>query len=366
MNILNVTTITEWRGGDKQMYTIFKLLENTPNIKQFILCPDKSVLAKMCKEDNSAYYTYTKNKLKLINATRSIIKICKKEHIDVIHLHDSSALNAAILALPFIPKSVKLVFSRKRDNPIKDKYLNRKKYTHPRIVKIVSVSKAVEAIFYNVIQDRERLVTIYDAIDVNKYASKTNKHLLHNEFNLDADTKIIGNIAGLTKQKDIYTFVDTAKQILTEKPESLKLKFIVIGAGEEKEGLEAYTKELGVENDIIFAGFRTNAEELLPEFDVFLMTSISEGLPLTIYEAFASRIPVVSTDAGGIREVLVTGKTGILAAIKDTETLTNGVLKILNDSAYADMLRENAYQLVKNGHDLDVIKKNYIAFYTSL
>lgn len=366
MNILNVTTITEWRGGDKQMYTIYKLLENTPGIQQFILCPEKSVLAKMCKEDNSAYYTYTKNKLKLINATRAIINICKKESIDVIHLHDSSSLNAAILALPFIPNTVKLVFSRKRDNPIKDKFLNRKKYTHPRIVKVISVSKAVEAIFYNVFKDRDRLLTIYDAIDVSKYASANNKNLLHKEFNLDADVKIVGNIAGLTKQKDIYTFADTAKKILETKPTGLKLKFIVIGTGEEKEGLEAYTKELGLEKELLFAGFRTNTEDLLPEFDVFLMTSISEGLPLTIYEAFAGRIPVVSTDAGGIREVLETGKTGILADIKDTNTLAKGVLKILGDKDFADAVRENAYQLVKKGHDLDVLKQNYIAFYKSL
>lgn len=366
MNILNVTTITEWRGGDKQMYTIYKLLENNPDIKQFILCPEKSVLAKMCKEDNSAYFTYTKNKLKLVNATRAIVNICKKEKINVIHLHDSSSLNAAILALPFISKSVKLVFSRKRDNPIKDKFLNRKKYTHPRIVKIVSVSKAVEAIFYNVVKDRSRLLTIYDAIDVNKYASKTNKQLLHTEYNLNANVKIIGNIAGLTKQKDIFTFVDTAKKIIDTKPDELRLKFIAIGAGEDKEELDTYTKELGLENDILFAGFRNNADELLPEFDVFLMTSISEGLPLTIYEAFASRIPVVSTDAGGIREVLVTGKTGILADIKDSDALAKGVLKIIKDHDFADMLRENAYQLVKNRHDLDVIKQNYIAFYKSL
>jgi glycosyltransferase involved in cell wall biosynthesis len=366
MNILNVTTITEWRGGDKQMYTIYKLLENTTGIRQFILCPEKSELAKMCKEDNSAYFTYNKNKLKLINATRAIVKICKKEHIDVIHLHDSSSLNAALMALPFIANTVKLVFSRKRDNPIKNKFLNRLKYTHPRIVKIISVSKAVEAIFYKVMPNRDRLLTIYDAIDVSRYADASNKFILHKEFNIDSETALIGNIAGLTRQKDIYTFIDTAKKVLQIKPGELKVKFIVIGTGEEKDNLIAYTKSLGLEQEVLFGGFRSNTEELLPEFDVFLMTSISEGLPLTIYEAFAGRIPVVSTDAGGIREVLETGKTGILANVKDINALAAGVLKILEDTTYANMIKENAYQLVKKGHDLDVLKQNYISFYKSL
>lgn len=366
MNILNVTTITEWRGGDKQMYTIYKLLKNTPGINQFILCPETSELAKMCKEDNSAYFTYNKNKLKLINATCAIVNICKKKRIDVIHLHDSSSLNAALLALPFISDDVKLVFSRKRDNPIRDKFLNRKKYTHNRIVKIISVSKAVEAIFYKIMPAGERLVTIYDAIDVHKFASATNKHLLHKEYNLDTNVKIVGNIAGLTGQKDIITFVDTAKIVLESKPPELKIIFIVIGTGEEKENLIAYTKKLGMENEVIFAGFRNNPEDLLPEFDVFLMTSVSEGLPLTIYEAFAGMIPVVSTNAGGIGEVLEDGKTGILTDIKDTSALAKGVLKVLGDSDFTMNIKQNAFKVVKKGHDLEVLKQNYISFYKSL
>lgn len=366
MRILNVTTITEWRGGDKQMYTIFNLLQGEPGIQQFILCPEKSVLAKMCKEDNAAYFTYNKNKHKLINATRRIVQVCKQENIDIIHVHDSSALNAALLALNFLPKTVKVVLSRKRNNPIKERFLNIYKYSHSRIVNIISVSKAVEAIFENIIIDKERLLTIYDAIDVAEFSATESKNLLHKEYDIPEGNLIVGNIAGLTGQKDIITFIDTAAEIKKQKPADVAITFVIIGDGPLKESLISYAESKGLEKDIIFTGFKNNVKELLPEFDVMLMTSISEGLPLTIYEAFASKIPVVSTDAGGIKEVVTNYKTGFVTPQKDYRRLASHVLEIINDPKLAQTITKNAYTLVKENHDLSVMKKNYLAFYKSL
>lgn len=366
MKILNVTTIREWRGGDNQMYTIFKLLQDKKELPQFILCPENSVLSQKCKNDGIPCYTYDRTSFKLIHATKKIIEISKKENIDIIHVHDSSALNAALLSLLFLPKSIQILLSRKRNNPIKEKFLNKFKYSHPRIVKIVSVSKAVEAIFKNIISDKERLVTIYDAVDVSEFASKTNQNLLHKEYHFDQDVKIVGNIAGLTDQKDIYTFIDTAKKILENKPSDLKVKFLVIGDGELKSELLQYIKSQNVEDSVFFTGFRNNVSDLLPELDVLLMTSISEGLPLTIYEAFASKVPVVSTKAGGIAEVVIENETGFVTELKDSKSLSEKVLKLLVDDELSKKITSNAFEIVKKNHDVSVMKENYYEFYKTL
>lgn len=365
MKILNVTSITELRGGDAQMYTVYKLLNDKPDLKQYILCPENAVLAAICKNDNANLFTYKKNHFKLINLARAIVKICKTESINILHIHDSSALNAALIALNFLNKSITLILSRKRNNKIKDKFLNRYKYSHPRIKKIICVSKAVESIFDKIIEDKNRLITIYDAIDVEKFAQKTNQNLLHKEFNFSPDTKIIGNIAGLTNQKDIYTFIDTAKKIKTKNKKSYLIKFIIVGDGPLKNDLINYTIENSLENDVFFTGFR-NTIDLLPEFDVFLSTSITEGLPLTIYEAFACKIPVVSTKAGGIPEVLTNGKTGFLTSFKDSETLSERAIEILENPSLQENLKTNSFKLVKENHDLDSMRVNYYAFYKSI
>jgi len=365
MNILNITTVTEWRGGDAQMYTGFKLLEEYKDLNQIILCPENSILSKKCIQDNSKYYTYSKTS-KIFSLIKPIIKICRKEKIDLIHVHDSNALTATLLASIFLPSKTKIVLSRKRNNKIKDKFLNRYKYSHPKITKIISVSKAVEAIFDTIIKDKSRLVTIYDAIDVTFFSKNKSKGLIHQEFSLPKETLIIGNVAALTAQKDIFTFVDTAREIMNKKTEDLSLKFVVIGDGDQRPELEKYIASKNMENDIIFMGFRNNIQELLPEFDIFLLTSITEGLPLTIYEAFATKIPVVATNAGGIAEVIENGQTGFVTNLKDTESLSKGVLKILNDAELAEHIKNNAFKLVKSNHDLIVMKQNYYEFYKSL
>ncbi|TPG43947.1 glycosyltransferase family 4 protein [Flavobacterium pectinovorum] len=365
MKILNITSITELRGGDTQMYTVYNLLKEKSDLKQYILCPDNSTLAKICKKDNANFFTYNKNAFKLFNLVVTIIDICKKESIDILHIHDSSALNAGLIAVKFLNKSTTLILSRKRNNSIKEKFLNRYKYSHPRIEKIICVSKAVESIFDKIILDKERLITIYDGIDVEKFAQNTNKKLLHAEYKFSSDTKIIGNIAGLTNQKDIYTFIDTAKKIKAKNDTGHPIKFVIIGDGPLKDDLIKYTIKNDLENDIFFTGFRS-VPDLLPEFNVFLSTSITEGLPLTVYEAFASRIPVVSTKAGGIPEVVSDGETGFLAALKDAETLSKRVLEILINPSLEENIKVNAYNLVKQNHDLCVMQKHYYDFYKTL
>lgn len=368
MEILNITTITELRGGDAQMYTVYNLLKDKRDVNQYILCPEDSVLAGMCEEDDANYFTYKKNTFKLFNLVIAILKICKKQCISIVHIHDSSALNAGLIAMKFLKKSTNLILSRKRNNTIKNKFLNRYKYSHPSIKKIICVSKAVESIFDSIIPDKKRLLTIYDAIDVSKFRKRKikNKQLIHKEFHLSSDTLIVGNIAGLTSQKDIYTFIDTAKKIKEKNNTEHPIKFIVIGDGVLKNELIDYSKEVEIENDIVFTGFRNNVIDLLPEFNVFLITSVTEGLPLSVYEAFACEVPVVSTKSGGIPEIVENGKTGFLADLKDSETLAESVLEILNNPILEETIKTNALKLVNKNHNLKVMEDNYYGFYKSL
>jgi len=354
------------RGGDAQMYTIYNLLKDKPDLTQHILCPENADLARMCREDKANLITYKKNRFKVINAIIAIIKSCKRENIDLIHVHDSSALTFSLLALLFLNKKTKLVLSRKRNNKIKDFFLNRYKYSHPRINKIISVSKAVEAIFDNIIKDKNRLLTIYDAIDVKKIAALTNKKIIHQEYHLNDSTIVIGNIAGLDNQKDIFTFIDTAKKIKESAQNLPEIKFFVFGRGPKKEELQNYIEANQLQENVILAGFRTDVLDILPELDILLMTSIEEGLPLSIYEAFAAKVPVVSTDAGGIKEVVVNGKTGFITSQKNATELAKSCLSLLTNASLKHEITHKAFELVSKHHDLKNIEENYYTFYKTI
>lgn len=364
MNILNITTITGLRGGDIQMHTIYGLLKSYDDLNQFILCPSDSDLFKMYGGEDKNFIPYKKSN-KIFSAIRPIIRAVKEKKIDLVHVHDSSALTAALLASRSFPKDVKIMLSRKRDKKIKRNFLGKLKYGNNRISKIVCVSNAVASIFDHVISDKSKVVTIYDGIDVQKFAGNTSKNLIHQELGFSDEIKIIGNVAALENQKDIITFVDAAA-IAKQNPAAQNLKFVVIGEGKERENIEKHIAEKNLQNDVFLLGFRKNVSELLPEFDVFMMSSISERLPLTIYEAFACRVPVISTKAGGVPEAVIDGFSGLVSEIGDPEQLAANLLRLETEEGLKEKLSQNAFQLVNEKFDLPILKENYYRLYKSL
>lgn len=362
MNILNITSIIEWRGGDSQMYTIYNLLKKHASLNQYILCPDNSVLFTKASNDGAQVLGYEK-KNKVFSLIKPIIKYVKKYNIHVLHIHDSSALSAAIIAKLLLKKEIKIIYSRKRNNRIKNNFFKKIKYNNKYIYKIISVSKAVEKIFKDINIPEQKLLTIYDAIDVDTFANNPKTNLIHKELNLLDNVKIIGNISSLAKQKDLITFINTAEII---NQTNKNIHFVILGTGSEETVLKELVKSKKLEDTISFLGFKTNIAAYLNEFDVLLMTSVTEGLPLTIYEAFASKVPIVSTKAGGVPEVVIDNENGFLAKIGDARTLAKKCLLLIENNELANNFKEKSFNKVKNHFDLKNLEENYLNFYTNL
>lgn len=362
MNILNVTSIVEWRGGDAQMYTIYNLLKKYGELDQYILCPENSVLYKKASNDGAKVFSYVK-KNKVFSLVKPIINCVKKFNIDVLHIHDSSALSAALISKALLKKDLKIIYSRKRNNIIKNNFFKKLKYDNKYIYKIVSVSKAVEKIFVNINIPKEKLLTIYDAINVSEFANKNKTGLIHKELNLPEELKIVGNISSLAKQKDLITFINTAEKVIKK---NSNVRFVILGTGSEEHVLKELVKIKQLENKVYFLGFKTNVADYLKEFDILLMTSVTEGLPLTIYEAFASKIPIVSTKAGGIPEVITDGQNGFLTEIGDADLLAEKCLLLLEQPDTANKFKKYSFDLVTSQFDLKNLEENYYHFYTNL
>lgn len=363
MKILHITTIVEWRGGDSQMLTTYNLMSEYDNIEQFILCPTGSVLSEKIKNSDVKFFTASRKSKFSLQFLREIKRIIKNENISIVHVHDSNAFSLTLLALKKFPE-VKLIYSRKRNNRISNNYFKKLKYNHPRINKIVCVSDAVKEVFRPILKSMDHVITIYDGIDVQKFQNKQSQNILHKEYGLDNDTIVIANIASLTDQKDIYTFIDTAAKIVQNTDK--EIHFFVIGDGELRDELTAYKKSKQLDNKITFTGFRNDIAEILPEIDILLMSSIVEGLPLTIYEAFATRVPVVSTNAGGIGEAIEHKETGMICSIKDADSLAEHTLELLNTPDLVKRITDNGNTLVNERFTLEVMKSNYYKMYSDV
>ncbi|CAN5212857.1 glycosyltransferase family 4 protein [soil metagenome] len=362
MRILHVSTIREWRGGDNQMLTTYNILKGHPELSQVILCPENSVLLQKCKDEGIPVYSAPKNSKFSLVFLKTIIRVIKKENIDVLHVHDSTALTLSLLALRFLSK-VKLVYSRKRNNRIKSNFFKKLKYNNPRITRIVCVSQAVKDVLLPVLKNPEKAIVIYDGIDVNKFANPTTTPNLRREYRLKPDSILIGNIAGLTRQKDLFTFLDAAEIILKDNED---INFVIVGEGPLGDELKDHAIKLGISDRVFFAGFRKEIPSILAEFDIFLISSETEGLPLSVMEAFAAKVPVVATNAGGTGEAVKHGITGMISPTKEAGELAINTKELLQNPTLRASIIENAFELVQENFTLQVMEKEYLAFYKSL
>ncbi|MBI35219.1 MAG: glycosyl transferase [Flavobacteriales bacterium] len=265
---------------------------------------------------------------------KELNQYAKKKKIDLIHAHDSHAHSFALIAASLFGNVTPIVVSRRVDFKINRSSI--KKYNHKKIKKIICVSNAIKEVLYPDIGDKSILTTVHSGIDLNKFSfNQNNNQKLRKEYQIPSNVKIIGNVAAIAPHKDYYTFINTAEEIVKR---NLNVKFFIIGTGPLEEKIKQYCIQKKLSNHIIFTGFRTDIQEILPELDIFLMTSETEGLGTSIIDAFACQLPVVATRAGGIPEIVQHEKNGLLADIKDANELANQIERILNGSIDLDKI----------------------------
>jgi len=339
MRILHVSTPASWRGGEQQLAYLFEEMRRK-GAEQFIACRLGSEMHLYCKQEGANHFAWKKRGGVDPSFAMNIKKVCQQHQIQLIHVHDSHAHTFAVMAALF-GNTTPIVVSRRVDFPVSKSFLSKWKYNHPSIVKIVCVSDAIKEITGRDIRNKSLLTTVHSGVDLSRFENKQIEGRLRKEYNIDAATWLVGNVAALAPHKDYFTFID-AVEILVKS--GLNARYFIIGKGHLREELEAYIRSKQLGAHIIFTGFRTDIPEVLPELDVFLITSETEGLGTSIIDAFASKVPVVATNAGGIPELVVPRKTGLLSEVRDAASLAQQVTELLNDAALRQSLVEGAWQ----------------------
>lgn len=363
LNILHISTPKSWRGGEQQLAYLFDEL-NTQNQHQILLCRKDSEIAQKGKAKGwEVLEQPKKTAVDLVFAAR-IGKVCREHKIDLIHTHDAHAHTFAILSAVFFGNKTPLVVSRRVDFPIKPTRFSRFKYNHPIIKRILCVSDAIKAITATDIKNKSVLITVHSGIDLGRFKyDKKDCTQLRTEFGISADIPIVGNVAAIAPHKDYFTFIATVKLL---KKQGLKAKYFIIGDGPMRDEIVAKVHTEGLSDDIFFTGFRKNIPEILPELDVFLITSETEGLGTSVIDAFACKVPVVATRAGGIPELVKDNFTGITADVKDAKGLAEGVTKILNGAIDLDAIAKNQIATAEKFSKAATAEKTLAEYYSLL
>ncbi len=169
-----------------------------------------------------------------------------------------------------------------------------------------------------------------------------------NALGIEGDGPVVGTVARLCPVKGQREFILAAHQIRNEFPQA---KFHIIGEDIEFDGhhrheLEQLTEQLDLGGYVQFVGFRSDAARLMHAFDLFVLPSWIEGLPVTILEAMAAGKPVVATSVGGVPELVLDGETGLLVPPHDPARLAQAIVKLLQQPEAARRMGESGRERV--------------------
>jgi glycosyltransferase involved in cell wall biosynthesis len=175
---------------------------------------------------------------------------------------------------------------------------------------------------------------------------------------------VVGTIGRLCAQKNHSLFLLVAKEVLSLC--KTEIKFLIVGEGKLRRDLEEQARRLGIDGDVIFAGERHDIREILQGMDVFVMTSLYEGLSNAIMEAMMAGLPVVATDVGGNGELVVDGETGFLCPCKDAKLLAQKIAGLLSDETTVKRLGENGRSKIINEFRIETMVKSTEDIYLAL
>lgn len=275
--------------------------------------------------------------------------LIKKHSLEIIHVHDLKTTLLGFLLKVLNPK-IKImhtahgwIVSSKTDH-LKQKLQYQLLKFYPLHI---AVSNATKGLMVDSGIKPDSIKVLYNSIDTDFWNRENNTSAIRDEFNISDDSMIVGTVGRLSREKDLPTFFKVANKILEKFP---KTRFLIIGDG--KDGivneLRLLSKEMGIEQSIIFTGHRTDLLNIYLSFDVFLMTSITEGLPNTALEAMALEVPVVSTNVGGVPELVEDVVTGFLCDKGDVITISDKVIELLGNSELRKKISKNARNRIKD------------------
>ena len=322
---IHIDTARSWRGGQNQvLLTVLGL--RALGHRTMLVAHAEGELRQRAQEGLELMPIAPKTEMDLGAAWR-LSRVIRRLRPDVVHAHDPHgvAMGALALSMSTGPVRPRLVASRRVDFHLKGNALSRWKYR--QVDCFICASDAIREMVIADGMPAARTVTVHEGIDVDRVAAAPSANL-HADFWLPHHAPLVGNVAALVPHKGQRHLIDAAAIVVRQVPDA---RFVIAGEGELQESLERHIHELRLTKHVFLAGFRPDVLSLHKAFDIFAMSSVTEGLGTSLLDAMACAKPIVATAVGGIPEVVADGETGILVPPRHHEAMADAIVSLLNN-----------------------------------
>jgi len=343
---LHIDTARTWRGGQNQVLLTVNGLRELGHRAALVAHPDGE-LRRRAAEGMELIDLAPRTEMDLSAAWR-LARVVKQLGPDVIHAHDAHGIAMASLALSIGASSMQgrsapaLVAARRLDFHLRRNSFSR--WKHRQVDCYIAASEAIRQMLIADGVPADRTVTVHDGIDVDHVVAAPPVNV-HEAFWLPHQAPVVGNVAALVPHKGQRHLIEAAHLVVREMPDA---RFVILGEGELREPLERQVREYHLEKHVLLPGFRTDVLGCIKGFDLFVLSSVTEGLGSSLLDAMACSRAIAATSAGGIPEVVVDGENGLLVPPRDHAALAGAIVRLLNDQPLRRQMGEAGLARVRS------------------
>lgn len=344
---LHIDTARTWRGGQNQALLTVRGLKAIGQRVALVAHPDGELRKRA--DDVEVFPLVPRSEVDL-SAGWKLARLIGRLQPDVIHAHDPHGVAMAGMALSLEAasrwkhgrKAPALIASRRVDFHLKGNAFSRWKYR--QVDAFICASDAIRQMLVGDGVSVDRAVTVHEGIDVDRIDAAPRVNV-HEALWLPHGAPLVGNVAALVPHKGQRYLIEAAHLVVQKVPDA---RFVILGEGELREHLEHLVREHHLEKHVLLPGFRTDVIGCIKGFDLFVMSSVTEGLGTSLLDAMACRTAIVGTKAGGIPEVVAPGETGLLVEPRSAKGLADAIIRLLQDPALRRQMAEAGYARVRN------------------
>lgn len=347
----------DWRGGQSQVMQTVTGLRALGHRAALAADPDGELYRRM-SEGLDLVPLQAGDGVDLASAWR-LSRVIKRMRPDVLHAHDPHALAVSATALAIAQPSPRppLIAARRDESRFVHNSLSR--WQLSQVDCFIANCKAIND---RVVADgvaRAKIAVVHEGVDVERIA-RTEPADVRGIFYMPHGCPVIGCVAPLVPGKGLHHLVDATELVSREVPD---VRTVIVGDGELRESLERHIRERHLERHVLLAGFRWDAIEMTRGFDLFAMSSVSEGMCTALVDAMAAGKAAVATNVGGIPEVMEDGETGFLVPPRDHAAMAARLVLLLKDSGMRQRMGHAAQRRAQARFSVDRMVRETASVY---
>lgn len=370
VKILHIITLSEWGGAQQVCYDIVTNLDKE-KFSVEVACAPGGELINRLEEHGIVVHKIDSLKRDIspvndLKALFALYRLIRKGSYDIVHCHSTKAglLGRIAAWLARTPKRFFTVHGWGFYNTEEYGYIQRLLILFEKIsgwvsTKVICVSKQVkEDGLKRKIAPEAKFTLIRNGTAWN---SSKQEGTLRKEIEVDDKDILFGMVARLSYPKNPLLFLQGAEKVVADNDLA---KFVLIGDGPFYKDCEEFVVEKGLRENVYLLGFRKNARQLFPDFDIFVLTSQFEGLPMTIIEAMFAGLPIIATDVGGVNELVEEGRNGLLTEPHNVDQLARKMMYLIENPEKRINMGKESHKTANENFTITKMIQEYEKLYT--